>query len=435
MYHSVIGKRLVDCINRRDGTAYTVREFFDTVYVPLFFGKAPMLQYVNNSPFDQALGKQKKLLTEELIKSCLGEVHGKAKNSEPDGSFFLGGPSAKKEDGTSGQVTAMRIPVLEEDIYASWIGAALGLTVQGGMILLVDADDVLLTTYDGWKEYRTQLEQTSTLKPLQINAWNGQWLVGKFLDNSWGLAWQPTLDKDNAALTTQKWVQLIFALSRHYKETEVRRLTAYVYSLGQSNTTLGFVRLNIAEAEYLVNLHQRLFTVPEGMEAADFERLYDTAESFRFACGRTEIGLSALKPQDVFRGEKGVPAAPKSTESEKRLAFDTYQTWIVAMLKNEELLTRAEEMAAALYQFQQQDQQRLTTKKGEMVEKLIKTRSWKDFVEELTEILNENEGHSELFNRVVSDLATLTSDKVPLFLTLLRFKYAFVKAKPKETTR
>lgn len=433
MYHSVIGKRLVDSINRRDGTAYTVREFFDTVYVPLFFGKAPMLQYVNNSPFDQALGKQKKLLTDELIKSCLGELHGKAKNSEPDGSFFLGGPSAKKEDGTSGQVTAMRVPVLEEDIYASWIGAALGLTVQGGMILLIDADDVLLATYDGWREYRTQLEQTPTLKPLQINTWNGQWVVGKFLDSSWGSAWQPALDKDNAALTTQRWVQLIFALSHHYRGTELRRLTAYVYSLGQSNTTLGFVRLDIAEAEYLVSLYQRLFTVPEGMEAADFERLYDTAESFRFACGRTEIGLRALRPQDIFRGEKGIPTIPKSTEVEKRVAFDTYQTWIVAMLNNKDLMPLAGELAKALNTFQMQDT-RMRNVKSQMVQELLDKKNRRDFIGELTKLLEEDGSNCELFERVVNDLMSLSSDNVPLFLILLRFQFAVAKTKSKGTT-
>lgn len=434
MYHSVIGKRLVECVNRRDGTAHTVREFFDGIYVPLVFGDARMLQNVNNSPFDQAITKQKKPFTTQLQADCLEKVHAKVQGQAPDASFFLGGPASGSIETTSGQVTSMQVPISEEDIYASWIGAALGLTVQGGMILLIDAEDVLLATYDGWFKYREFLTQTPKLKPLQINAWNGQWLAEQFSDNFWGLAWQPALDKDNAALTTQTWVQLIFALSQHYKDSPLHRLTSYVYSLGQTNTTIGFVRLNITEAAELVNLHQRLFTVPEGMQVADFERLYDTAESFRFACGRTEIGLQALKPQDVFRGEEGVPSVPKSTEAKNRLAFDTYQTWIIAMLKNEELLTRAEEMAAALYQFQQQDQ-RMKTKKREMVEKLIKTKTWKDFVEELTEILGENSDNGELFNQVVSDTASLTSDKIPLFLTLLRFKYASMKANSKENTQ
>lgn len=432
MYHSVIGKRLVECVNRRDGTAYTVRDFFDDLYVPLVFGDARMLQNVNNSPFDQAITKQKKPFTTQLLADCLEKVHSKVQGTTPDASFFLGGPASGSIETTSGQVTAMQVPISEEDIYASWIGAALGLTVQGGMILLIDAEDVLLTTYDGWFKYREFLTQTPKLKPLQINAWNGQWLAEQFSDNFWGSAWQPALDKDNAALTTQTWVQLIFALCRHYKGTELRRLTAYVYSLGQSNTTLGFVRLNIAEAEYLVNLHQQLFTVPKGMETADFERLYDTAESFRFACGRTEIGLRALKPQDVFRGERGVPAIPKSIDAEKILAFDTYQTWIIAMLNNKDLMPLAGELAKALNTFQKQDT-RMKNVKSQMVEELLGKKNRREFIGELAKLLDEDGSNCELFERVVNDLMSLSPDNVPLFLTLLRFQYAVAKTK-KETT-
>lgn len=428
MYHSVIGKRLVECVNRRDGTAYSVRDFFDNVYVPLFFGSARMLQNVNNSPFDQAITKQKKPFTPQLQAECLKQVHGKVQGQTPDASFFLGGPASGSIETTSGQVTSMRVPVFEEDVYASWIGAALGLTVQGGMILLIDAEDVLLTTYDGWSKYREFLEQTPTLKPLQVNAWNGQWVGGQFSDNSWGQAWQPVLDRDDAALTTQKWVQLIFALSHHYRESSPRRLMAYVYSLGQSNTTLGFIRLNIAEVEKLFDLYQRLFTVPAGMYAADFERLYDTAESFRSVCGSTEIGLRALKPQDVFKAEKGVPTAPKPTEAEKRIAFDTYQTWIIAMLNNKDLMPLAGELAQALNGFRQQDT-RMKSVNAQQVEELLGKKNRRDFIEELAGLLENDSSNCELYERVVNDLMSLSPDNVPLFLTLLRFQYAAAKTK------
>lgn len=432
MYHSVIGKRLVECVNRRDRTAHTVREFFDGIYVPLVFGDARMLQNVNNSPFDQAITKQKKPFTNQLQADCLGKVHAKVQGQAPDASFFLGGPASGSIETTSGQVTSMQVPISEEDIYASWIGAALGLTVQGGMILLIDAEDVLLATYDGWFKYREFLTQTPKLKPLQINAWNGQWLAEQFSDNFWGLAWQPALDKDNAALTTQTWVQLIFALSQHYKDSPLHRLTSYVYSLGQTNTTIGFVRLNITEAAELVNLHQRLFTVPKGMQEADFVRLYDTAESFRFACGHMEIGLRALKPRDVFRGEKGVPAAPKSTDSEKRLAFDTYQTWIIAMLNNKDLMPLAKELAEALNSFQMQDT-RMKNVKAQMVEELLGKKNRRDFIGEIAKLLEVDGNNCELFERVVNDLMSLSPDNVPLFLTLVRFQYAVAKAKKEPT--
>jgi len=422
MYHSVIGKRLVECVNRRDGTAHTVRGFFDSVYIPMFFGSARMLQNVNNSPFDQAITKQKKPFTSQLQADCLNQVHSKVQGQAPDASFFLGGPASGSTETTSGQVTSMRVPVSEEDIYASWIGAALGLTVQGGMILLIDAEDVLLATYDGWSKYREFLKQTPTLKPLQVNAWNGQWVAAQMQEAQ---DFYPTLDKDQAALETQKWVRLLFAFSYHYRGGPVRRLLAYVYSLGQSNTTLGFVQLNLSEIRRPAEIYKKLFTVPPGMPAGSdpFVALYETAESFRFACTRTEIGLRALKPKDVFNAEKAIPKAPKNSEAEKRIAFDTYRTWIIAMLKNEELMKRAEELVVALKHFEQQGS-RLKTGNRNMVNDLLTKKNKRDFIESLTTILQEDASNRELFHRAVNDLLSLSADNVPLFLTLLRFQYA-----------
>lgn len=427
MYHSVVGKRLVACVNRRDGSSYTVREFFDEKYIPLFFGNARLLQNVNNSPFDQAITKQKKAHTSELMNQCLQQVHAKVQDKEPDASFFLGGPAAGNVETTSGQVTSMRVPISDEDVYASWIGAALGLTVQGGMTLLIDADDVLLATYDGWTEYRRFLDQTPKVKPLQVNTWNGLWIANRMAGETY---FDPSslTDKDGVALETQKWVQLLFALSYHYREGPSRRLLAYVYSLGQSNTTLGFVQLSLPEVKRLVDYYRQLFTVPPKMEPGAFERLYQTEESFRVACTHTEIGLQALKPKDVFNAQKSIPKLPKSTESDKQIAFDTYQTWIIAMLNNKELMSRAEELATALNRFRQQDT-RLRNINDQMINELLDKRRQRDFIEELAKLLEKDASNCELFERVVNDLLSLSPDNVPLFLTLLRFKYAVAKAK------
>lgn len=429
MYHAVIGKRLVACLNQRDGTHYTVREFFDEVYVPLFFGSARMLQYVNNSPFAQAFTSQKKPFSNELRDECLRKVHNKIENTKPDASFFLGGPAAGKEENTSGQVTSLTISVPKEDVYASWIGAALGLTIGGGETLLIDADDVLLTTYDGWAAYRRFLDQTPKMEPFKINAWNGQWVSNHMSD-------EPYFDlkpnKDGTAPEPEEWVQLLFALNYHYRSSPIRQIMAYVYKFGKTNETIGFVRLNLFDVKRLIDLRYQLFTVPAGMPPKAFEALYETAESFRFACTRTEIGLRALRPRDVFNAEKGIPKTPKDAEADRQIAFDTYQTWIIAML-NKELMSLAEELAASLAHFEQQGL-RLKTDNRQMVEQLLNQKNWKDFTEALTKVLNSDSKNHALFERVVTDLASLTSDKVLLFLTLLRFKYAVAKAKSKETT-
>ena len=425
MYHSVIGKRLVACINLRNGTKYTVREFFDEVYVPLFFANSRLLQHVNNSPFAQEFTTQKKAFTIALRDECLWRVHQKVQNEEPDASFFLGGPASNTTDGTSGQVTALKIPISEEDVYASWIGAALGLTVGGGYTLLIEADDVLMTTYEGWGAYRRFLDQSPKVKPLQINAWNGQWVASRMAKS---IFFEPKVDKDGAALEMQPWVQLVFALSYHYRDGPMARLLAYVYSLGQSNTTLGFVQFNLPDVKRLVDLYNQLFSVPAGMPAARFEALYQTEGTFRTACTHTEIGLRTLKPTDTFNAQKGIPKPPNVADSEKQIAFDTYQTWIIAMLNNKELLQRAEELAAALDNFRKKDERGKVVYK-QMIEDLLDKKNRRDFIDALTKLLEKDGSNCELFERAVGEILSLSPDNVPLFLTLLRFKYAAVRAK------
>ncbi len=419
-----MGKRLVACLNQREGTNYTVREFFDSVYVPLFFGSSRMLQFVNNSPFAQKFTSQKRKFTVELMDECLREVHNKVQNNQPDASFFLGGPASGVDDKTSGQVTSMGITVPKEDIYASWIGAALGLTIGGGETLLIDSADVLLTTYDGWASYRQFLDQTPTMDPFKINSWNGQWVASQMADQAY---FDLKPNTDGTAPEPERWVQLLFALNHHYRERPIRHLLAYVYKFGKTNETLGFVRLNLSDVRRLVDLYRQLFTVPPGMQPKSFEAIYETTESFRFACGRTEIGLRALKPKDVFKGDTGIPKCPKATDPTSQIAFDTYQTWIIAMLNNKDLLPRAEELAAALNQFQKQDV-RLKNVNKQMVEELLGKRNRREFIEELTKLLEKDSSNCDLFERVVEDLLSLSSDNVPLFLTLLRFKYAAAKA-------
>lgn len=425
MYHSVIGKRLVECVNKRDGRNYTVRGFYDKVYVPLFFANERLLQYVNNSPFDQVFGKQKVPFSVAVRDECLRAVHEKVDNLQPDASFFLGGPAAGSAETTSGQVTDLHIPIHHEDIYASWIGAAAGLTVDGGMTILLDSEDVLLTTYDGWMEYRRFVDQTPKIKALQINAWNGQWVASKMRDLPF---LTPIVDKDGNALKTQKWVELLFALSYHNREGPRNSLLGYVYSLGQSNTTLGFIRLNLSDARRLVDIYRQFFTVPPGMQPAAFESLYQTDQSFRVACSYTEVGLRALRPKDVFGAQKGVPKLPDAKDPIKRLDFDIYQTWIIAMLNNMELIPRAEELASALCAFRQRDERGKTVHE-QMVIELLGHRRRREFIDGLTAILDKDGSHHELFDRIANDITTMSPDNVPLFLTLVRFKYSAINAK------
>ena len=297
MYTAYIGRRLVDLINARDQTSRTVQEFFDEVYFPLFFDSDRYLQHVNNSKFDQAYKQKSKIpLTATVRTNVLSAQHLRIQNDAPDGSFFLGGAAAEATAGTSGQVTDIKLPITPEEVYASWIGAALGIGVSGGLNILADADEVLLALFDGWRQYRMYLNATPNLKPHQINTWNGWWLTvvfaRRFDPNHPFAERHPEVKTDKAtgvaSIETQKWVNVIFALAR--KLLQLDSLTTYVYSLSQMNTTVGFILVSLPQIVRVErDLYRQLFAIQGDLKEDSLGDLYNTELGFQKAC---ELGVS-----------------------------------------------------------------------------------------------------------------------------------------------
>ncbi len=430
MYTAYIGKQLIQAINQRDGTTHTPRTFFDDVFYPCFFANERFLLDTNNAPPGQAYKQKGKTpLTPSVLAITLSKVHAKIEGGDVDASIYMGGPSSDTKATTSGQVTNIHRDIPPDDVYASWIGTGLGATVEGGLSLLLDDDEPLLALYEGWREYRCLLDQTPNLKPHQINTWNGQWLtyrLGKAYNPAVNHTWQT--NADGSGLETQTWVQLLFALSHHYHKTPGKTLTAYVYAFGQMNRTLGFARLNLPEVYALADLYNELFTVPPGMVPASFEELYKTENGFKRACQNVAVGLRALQPKDLRAYMDG---SKKPDNAERTLQFQTYQTWIIAMLNNKDLSTRAEALAEALHQYGQSSRSGKTTETRQ-AEEVLDSKNRLKFIEALTAItekLPDEHGTAELFNTVVEEVITMPTDNVPLFLTLVRFKYAYLSKK------
>ncbi len=429
MYQSAIGMQLINAVNAHEGKSRTARQFFDEVYAPLFFGSPRFLQFVNNCPFDQKVTKQKQPLTPELYEECLNALHQNVQTKPPDASFYIGGAASGATETTSGQVTGMRIPIPQDEVYASWIGAAAGAMVAGGWTIAIPETEVLLEIYRGWAEYRRWLDQTSSAKPCQVNTWNGQWLrhrLGQYRNDP--IALETSADGEGLKLETLDWVQLMFALAYNFRERPKTVIPAYIYNLGQSNTTVGFIQLNLPQVRRPFQLFQQLYSVPEGLPANAFERLYNTERGLEAACRFGEIGLRAIQPKDVFKSKSDIPKLPDATSPERRLAFDTYQTWIIAMLNNTNLQNTAKELATALHQFEATGQ-RGTSAYRAMVGELLKAKNRREFIEKLTEVLEKQPETCSLFETTVAELLNMTVDNTTLFFTLVRFQYAVVAAK------
>ncbi|PRY21717.1 hypothetical protein CLV58_1495 [Spirosoma oryzae] len=445
MYTAYIGRRLIDLVNTRDGTTRTIQRFFDDVYFPLFFDDERYLQHVNNSKFDQAYKQKGKTpLTSVVRMGVLAAQHQRIQNDEPDGSFFLGGAAAEATAGTSGQVTDIKLPVTPEDVYASWIGAALGIGVSGGLNVLVDADVVLLTLYDGWQHYRNYLKGTSNLKPHQINTWNGWWIT-----NAFGSQFDPKrplqgrtpdvkIDKASggASLETQRWINVIFALSRRVS----RRLTTYVYSLSQMNTTVGFVLIDLPKVVAVErDLYKQLFGQQGQFKEEALSSLYNTELGFQKACELGVIGLRAIEPASLReyipnpRGPGKPVKALKDSNDPLFITYTIYQIWIIAMLNNQKLLELSERVAAMLIQVAD------PTKRGKtggsnLVNELVSTTNRAQLIERFAKLIERVPDQHQMLNETAGSIALMPVSDIPLFIALLKLKFAVEEAKLTNST-
>lgn len=442
MYTAYIGRRLVDLINTRNQTQHSVQEFFDGEYFRLFFDDTRYLQHVNNSKFDQAYKQKGKTpLTATVRADILLAQHQRIQHDAPDGSFFLGGAAAEATAGTSGQVTDIKLPISPEEVYASWIGAALGIGVSGGLNVLVDADEVLLTLYDGWTQYRRYLTQTPNLKPHQINTWNGWWLTNSFrwdYDATYPFEHQPDVKVDKtsggANLETQKWVKVIFSLAR--KLPKLKSLTTYVYSLSQMNTTVGFILVRLPEIVTVEReMRRQLFAQRGQLNDQALDDLYNTQLGFQKVCELGAIGIQALEPESLrehmpgARGPGKPFKSPKNNDDPLLITYTIYQTWIIAMLNNQQLLTLTQRIATVLTQAGTDTSQRGKKVNRNAVADLLESGQRRQLIERMAAFVEASPEQAELFDEIGDTIVRMPATDFPLFMALLKLKYAVAQAK------
>ncbi len=431
MITSVIGKIFLQAYNEKHNKAYTPKSFFLEVYYPLFFGHEKYLMTAGNSPFenpklswkDMILGR-KPFETADRRKERLEKFLAKIDTGLPDASIAIGYPSVDTLSTTSGQVSIVLEQVDPSECYLSWIGAGLGIGIQGGLTILFNNPDILLDIAEGWEVYRSYLNTTPRMRGNQINTWNGQWLKRKYDINDgsglldFGDAFS-TKD-DLVEIQTLPWVELIAAVSCHFKDP---RMMGYVYNIGQTNTTIGFIPFVLSSIRRVSELYVRYFGTEK---RKPIMKLFGTAFGFSMACKEGVIGLKALEPKGLSSLMKsGKIPTYKSDNEEQKIQYETYQIWLLAMLNNEELWDRAKAFALTLQDFSLGGKM-ARTGRSNMVKALLESTNKKSFIDQMKNIVEEADSAIEDFENIVSSINVMPSDNVPYFLTLIRFRYAVI---------
>lgn len=423
-----IGRIFLDAYNEKNMCNYSAKAFFVEKYFTLFFDHEKYMQWVTNSPFVQGIKKgiaptiaERKVKLEMLID--------KISKNEADASIAIGFPSLDLTASTSGQITSINLPLKEEDVYLSWIGSGFGIGVQSGLSLLFSNKQILLDLYDGWQLYREFLNKTPNLRGNQINTWNGQWIAHRYNKNTYDAsnltaAFNPFGSMKDGGLeaTTQSWTKVLVGIARNYPESS---LTAYIYSLGQTNITVGFVPFELPRIKQPYELYSKYFGTSK---IEQVEQLFGTAFGFTKVCQMGAIGVNALEPKG-FRDcmDKGVVPKYNETDEEKTINFNTYQIWLLAMLNNEQLWEKAQKIAKTLNSHSISDTNAKKVKSQE-VANLLASVNKKQFIDGLTTIVKGSQDIEQL-SEIAELINVMPIDNVPYFLTLIRFQYAIENRK------
>jgi hypothetical protein len=146
----------------------------------------------------------------------------------------------------------------------------------------------------------------------------------------------------------------------------------------------------------------------------------------------TDINLKLKKNEDADAFDNRRLKANEKRKGEV-LNFQIFKTWIIAMLSNKkELNALAEQVAQALIDFESKSQSSDTGRgkatQSRLSEEVKSSKSLKDFIEKLTDLMSKYKEGAEVFKKVKDSVIELPSDLFPLFVTLIRFEYQFKKS-------
>jgi hypothetical protein len=452
MYTVEIGRQFLKYYNKKTGNNYSALEFFEEEFFPVMFDSEDHLHlmHVHGSAFFQPsykrLAKKEDVSVPDFRKNkffnSIEEVI--TEENEPHGGVGVGFMAGGVDETTSGQVSNIDYDFTKKNLLYSWIGGALGVGFGGGYDFLFENNNINWFLFEGWQYYRKYLNQTTNAKGRQIETWNGLWI-------NYGLSDANNLDKAFKKTTQQlgnhtkksggklkldrpDWIKQVFSLARYFGGENGKELI-YGYGLGQMNTTLGFLQLELGQVKYMADLFDHLVTDDPQLSRSEKVRLedvYKTYFSLEQACAMGGIGVLALRPKDlkkytIWTRNKNVKKIHNLSKKEARIQFLTYITWIQAMLKNEATLQLSEEVAEALIQYEGGEKRLRTRIKA--VENLWKSTSRQQLIDKLSAIVKEEPGVAETINLAVDELMTkIPQDMYKLFLTLVKFKYHYYQS-------
>lgn len=439
MITTSIGKIFLKAYNEKYGTSLSAEKFFNDIFYPLVFDRNKYLMTAGNSPLEnnpkiegwgQMIIGKKDFESKQEREIRYQKFKEKINKGIPDAEIAVGYPTTNITRPTTSQVSNIDIRISVDDLYVSWIGAALSCGISGGQNIAFFNEALLLDIFKGWEVYSTILENNKLLKGNQINAWNSFWLTYIYArDYNSDQKIPPLQDILKSArskkyigcleLSQISWTKLLISICQHF---DAPKIMGYVFSVGNTNDTIGFLPFVLDQIRRPIQLYKRLF----GMDNKDnkAEDLWGTEMGFQIACQHGAIGFTAMKPKGLHKYAMGEKIPKHKNNEQTIILYHTYITWIIAMLNKEELWDKAQEFANVLQKYAEINN-RGKTENTQRVKNVLESKSQFSFlnaIEPIAKDIKEKDKIEEMAKLVHN----MPADNVPYFLTLIRLHHALI---------
>jgi hypothetical protein len=209
------------------------------------------------------------------------------------------------------------------------------------------------------------------------------------------------------------------------KYTANETLMGYLYSIGQCNTTIGFIPFRLNEI-YRPNLfYEKVFGRSEFLKNINtIEELYGTAFGLRTACQYGSIGVRAMEPKglkEFMPTEKGAKKISyKENNEEQKIIIKLYLIWILAMLNNEKLWDISHEIAKQLISYKERAEKARANRISN-IEILFASSRRQAFLKNLIPIIEDDKTIN--FEDLGKLVHFMPEDNFPYFNVLIKFRY------------
>lgn len=223
-------------------------------------------------------------------------------------------------------------------------------------------------------------------------------------------------------VNTVDWSNLFFSLS---KKLPNKTLSAYIYSLGQTNKTIGFIPIHLKSGNRLIDVNKQLYDSKDIFDSKEFQSLF--GRHIKRACELGSIGLQALRPKGLTKYFNNTRNFTFNKEQDL-INYQSYKIWLTAMMtKNKEEITDyTMDIAALILRYR-------SIAKGtigkNLIEKELFTASTKrHFLEVLSTMIKDLEDNDlEALKKLRDEVHLMTNEEFVYFNTLLKFDYKYLE--------